>query len=260
MTGATPRIAYRAGGNKQGVPVVLLHSLAADQSTWAPVAEDLEKHHYVITLDSRGHGSSETADASGPEAWALDIVEVLDALNIQSALLVGVSMGGIQAIATAAAAPERVVGIIVADSFASLPEEVASARIDGLSSFASQHSMNDVADQYVKDTFVAAGDVRGPDLMRKSMGTMDRESYLSAVRACFGADVRPVLERVKAPALVLWGELDAKTPRNLSKDIAAGISNAAFESIPRAAHLSHLDQPAIFASLVSRFANSLADS
>jgi 3-oxoadipate enol-lactonase len=259
MTDSDPRIAYRAGGREQGVPVVLLHSLAADQSTWGPVAEVLEQNHYVITLDSRGHGKSETAHASGPESWALDIIEVLDALSIKRALLVGVSMGGIQAIAAAAAAPERVAGIIVADSFAALPEEVSVARIDGLSSFASQHAMNDVADKYVSDTFVAPGDVRGPELVRQTMGTMDRESYLSAVRACFGADVRPALERVKAPALVLWGELDEKTPRTLSMDIAAAIPDAAFESIPDAAHLSHLDQPAIFASLVSRFAHSLTN-
>jgi pimeloyl-ACP methyl ester carboxylesterase len=259
MTGSTPRIAYRAGGNEQGVPVVLLHSLAADQTTWAPVAEVLERDHYVITLDSRGHGSSDIADTSGPRAWALDIIDVLDALNIQRALLVGVSMGGIQAIATAAAAPGRVAGIIVADSFAYLPEEVSSARIEGLSGFASQHAMKEVAHKYVNDTFVASGDVRGPELMRKSMGAMERGSYVSAVRACFGADVRPALEQVKAPALVLWGELDEKTPRTLSMDIAAAIPNAAFNSIPHAAHLSHLDQPAIFASLVSRFANSLAD-
>jgi 3-oxoadipate enol-lactonase len=259
MTDSVPRIAYRAGGKEQGVPIVLLHSLAADQSSWGPVTQELEQNHYVITLDSRGHGKSETAHAPGPESWALDIIEVMDALRIKRALLVGVSMGGIQAIATAAAAPERVAGIIVADSFAALPKEVSVARIDGLSGFASQHAMNDVADRYVSETFVAPGDARGPELVRRAMGTMDRECYLSAVQACFGADVRPALERVKAPALVLWGELDEKTPRILSMEIAAAIPDAAFESIPDAAHLSHLDQPAIFASLVSRFAHSLTN-
>jgi 3-oxoadipate enol-lactonase len=258
LTGTSPRIAYRTGGGEHGFPVVLLHSLAVDQSTWEPVAEVHGQSHRLVTLDSRGHGSSEAAEESGAGAWARDIVEVLDSAGIDRALLVGVSMGGIQAIAAAAAAPERVAGIVVADSFASLPEEVAAARIHGLSDFASGHSMPEVADKYVRDTFVASGDARGPELVRTAMGSMDRENYLIAVRSCFGADVRAALAQVQVPALVLWGELDEKTPRGLSQAIAAAIPDAQFAAIPGAAHLSHLDQPVIFASLVSRFADNLA--
>jgi 3-oxoadipate enol-lactonase len=81
--------------------------------------------------------------------------------------------------------------------------------------------------------------------------------YRIAVTACFGADVSKALGRVLAPTLVLWGELDAKTPRDLSEAIAAGIAGANLRTVPGAAHLSHLDQPTRFAELVSDFVKNL---
>ena len=261
FTGGVPRIAYRAamhpvsGDTSPNPPLVLLHSLAVDQSTWAPVAEILDRDHRVITIDTRGHGDSASAGSAGPAEWSADIISVLDALEIDKALLVGVSMGGIQAGAAAAAAAERVTGIVVADSFAALPAKISAARIAGLSEYAATHPMDQVADKYVDDTFVAAhADARGRELVRRSISAMGHGDYLCAVAACFGADIRAELANVVVPALVLWGELDQKTPRALSEAIATGIPEAHLKVVPGAAHLSHLDQPEVFASLVSEFA------
>ena len=257
LTSTTPRISFRAAGRDEELPLVLLHSMAVDQSTWGPAIQFLENRHRVVTLDTRGHGASGSADQAHPQDWAGDIVAVLDALGIDTAVLVGVSMGGIQAIATAAAAPNRVAGIVVADSFAALPAQTAAARIDGLTEYASIHSMDEVATKYVEDTFLADADTRGPELVRTAMEAMTPHDYQIAVRACFGADVRADLDRVQAPTLVLWGEQDTKTPRPLSETIAAGIAEARLQTIPGAAHLSHLDQPGHFASLVSDFVADL---
>jgi pimeloyl-ACP methyl ester carboxylesterase len=258
-TKTSPRIAFtttekRADG---GTPLLLLHSLAVDQTTWGPVLEQLERTRQVITLDTRGHGASDSAADSGPRVWAEDIVAVLDTLAISQAVLVGVSMGGIQAIATAASAPDRVAGIVVADSFAALPEAVSAARIHDMTSYADAHSMDEVARVYVETTFLDSGDSRGAELVHTAMAAMTHDDYRIAVTACFGADVRDALDRVSAPTLVLWGALDAKTPRALSEAIVARIAGARLSTIPGAAHLSHLDQPALFAEHVRDFVDDL---
>jgi 3-oxoadipate enol-lactonase len=164
-------------------------------------------------------------------------------------------MGGIQAIATAASAPDRVAGIVVADSFAALPEAVSAARIRDMTSYADTHSMDDVARAYVEATLLGYG--RGPELVHTAMAAMTHDDYRIAVTACFGADVRDALDHINAPTLVLWGELDAKTPRALSEAIIARIAGARLSTIPEAAHLSHLDQPAVFAEHLRDFVDDL---
>lgn len=236
---------------------MLLHSLAVDQSTWGPVIAQLEGSYRLVTLDTRGHGKSESSTESGPEQWVVDVVAVLDALTISRAVLVGVSMGGIQAIATAAAVPDRVAGIVVADSFAVLPEAISAARIEDMTSYAASHSMDDVARTYIEATLRAAAVSPAAELVHTAMAAMSREDYTTAVAAVFSADVSPALPRITAPTLVLWGEHDAKTPRALSESIVGGIAGADLGTIPGAAHLSHLDQPGPFAQLVTDFVRNL---
>src|SRR5699024_9465075 len=109
----------------------------------------------VLVLDARGHGRSGRAAGVTITDWVDDIAAVLVDAGVDRAVLVGVSMGGIQALAFALAYPERVRSILVADSFAELDPEISRAKIAAMAGAAEREPMSAVADDYVSATFLA---------------------------------------------------------------------------------------------------------
>jgi pimeloyl-ACP methyl ester carboxylesterase len=110
-------IAYTAVG--AGAPIVLLHGFTETAASWQEagyVERFLKAGRQVVLIDCRGHGGSgkpHDAAAYGGNKRARDVVAVLDALGLPAADLVGFSMGGLIALATALRFPERVRRLIV---------------------------------------------------------------------------------------------------------------------------------------------------
>jgi pimeloyl-ACP methyl ester carboxylesterase len=96
-------------------PMLLLHGGAQTAHSFDEVAPGLARDHDVIALDQRGHGDSDWAARYDREAFAGDIAAVLDAYGWDRATLVAMSLGGLNAIAFAAARPERVAALVVVD-------------------------------------------------------------------------------------------------------------------------------------------------
>jgi len=250
-----PRLAYHWAGAEGGPVVVLLHSLGASGAAWEGVIGELAGMYSLLVPDLRGHGRSEPASVSDVAEWAEDLERVLGHAGVrpeQRVSLVGVSLGGIQAMVFAATRPERVSALVVADSFAVLPAEVAAQRIATQAEQAASLPMSEVAERYVGATFADRAS-QGAEFVRDAMAGMDPVSYAAAVRTCFGADVRHLLADVAAPTLVLWGDHDDKTPLPLSESIAARIVGSRLEVVPDAGHLAPLDNPAAFSRLVADF-------
>ncbi|GAB3617779.1 3-oxoadipate enol-lactonase [Okibacterium endophyticum] len=252
FTQTEPRIGYVSRGDAEAPAVVLLHSLGTDRSIWDPVVALLEPRFRVVAWDSRGHGASARTGAIGPAEWVADLTRMLDELGIESAALVGVSMGGMQAMAFAGSHPERAWAIVVADSYAALTSEIADARIESQIELAKSVPMADVASAYLVATFA---DPASPaaSAVGDAIAGMSAEDYIAAVQSCFRADVRSYLDAITAPTLVLWGDRDAKTPRPLSEAIAERIHGSRFAVIPDAGHLSNMDNPAAFAAEILAF-------
>lgn len=113
------RAGVQLGGEEtgEGIPVVLLHGLTATRRYVVMGSRALERSgHRVVAYDARGHGRS--SPAPDPEAYsypelAADLEAVLDALEIERAVLAGASMGAHTVLALALCAPERVAGLVV---------------------------------------------------------------------------------------------------------------------------------------------------
>jgi 2-(acetamidomethylene)succinate hydrolase len=112
--GADVDIAFRVRGT--GPAVVLLHGTSASHAVWEPISFALESSATVITLDQRGHGRSDKpASGYSGSDFAGDVITVLDALGIESAILGGHSLGARNAWVTAALHPERAAGVLAVD-------------------------------------------------------------------------------------------------------------------------------------------------
>ncbi len=109
-------IAYRDTGS--GTPVLFIHGHPFNQSMWDTQVAALSWKYRVITFDLRGYGASEvpSTEATTIETMAADINALLDHLNIPTAVVAGLSMGGQIAMAFAHQFPKRLSGLITASS------------------------------------------------------------------------------------------------------------------------------------------------
>jgi pimeloyl-ACP methyl ester carboxylesterase len=96
-------------------PLVLLHGLTGHAHTWDHMAPDLAKHYHVFAPDQRGHGDSSATDSYATHDFVDDLSALLDIWGIDRFRLVGLSMGGHNAMSFAASHPERVERLVVID-------------------------------------------------------------------------------------------------------------------------------------------------
>ncbi|KOU59816.1 hypothetical protein ADK57_32335 [Streptomyces sp. MMG1533] len=246
-------LGYLDTGPRSGPTVVLLHSLGTDHRIWRRQIEALRTGHRVIAPDSRGHGRSGWAAPLSLGEWAADLDRVLAHAHVDRAVIAGLSMGGVQALAFAGLRPERTRGLVVADSFAELDPGVARAKTDAFTRRARQDGTAALADWYVAETFTTTSPPAEAGAVRDAMSGTDPEALAASAETCFGARLGDVLGDIRVPTLVLWGEHDAKTPREWSELIAARIPDARFGVIPEAGHLSAIENPDEFTRFVADF-------
>ncbi|SJM51193.1 Beta-ketoadipate enol-lactone hydrolase [Actinomycetales bacterium JB111] len=231
---------------------MFLHSLGLDGGMWHEVRDCLPGSD-IRTPTSLGHRGRAHEGAITLDRWTDDLTAFIDRECVGPVNLVGLSLGGIQAIHFAARHPGRVRALVVADSFAYLPDDVARARIDGMRDRVGELGMAGHARAYLDETLTAPVAPVRVDELARSIGGLDAEVYLDVVRACFTADVRADLADVASPTLVLIGERDEKTPMPAARAIADGIPGAQLRSIPGAGHLASIDNPRPFADALTAF-------
>ena len=106
-------LAFRRFGN--GPPVIILHGLLGSSRNWQALGKALAHERTVYLVDARNHGASPWSDEMTYAAMASDFVQLLDQLGLESAHLVGHSMGGKAFMAASLLHPERVKGLVVVD-------------------------------------------------------------------------------------------------------------------------------------------------
>jgi 3-oxoadipate enol-lactonase len=238
-----------------GPPLVLVHAGVADHRMWEPLVPLLTDRHRVVRYDLRGFGE---APAPSQEFSASDdLAELLDALEIDRAELVGCSNGGRVALQFAIERPERVTRLTLLS--ASLPEHDWSA--DVIAVWEAEEAAADL-DAVVEGNVRAwlAGPRRrledldpGLRALAADMARKTEEGYLAA-EAEERTPAPPLGERlgaVTAPALVVDAELDFPDYAAIADRIAAGIPGARRATIDGAGHLSPLERPEAVAALLA---------
>lgn len=220
-------------------PLVLLHGLSGSGRWWARNTAELGRSHRLLIPDVIGFGRTR---CPGPIPDIARLAEILDGwldvLRVPSTDLVGHSMGGQIAVHMAARFPARVRRLVLVDSaglFASLPARTAAR-------FAAEVLP---PARWGDPTFL-------PTIVRDGLRAGPR-SIIRSIAHIVGDDVGPLLPRIAAPTLVLWGAGDTIIPLAHAREFRAGIPGAELVVLPRAAHNPMVDQPGQFNELVGRF-------
>lgn len=238
--------------------MVLLHSLGTDAGLWADQEAALAGRFRVLVPESRGHGRRPWRGPLDLATWVADLHGHITAVTDGPVHLVGLSMGGVQALAYAQAHPERVASLVLADTFAALDPGAVGAKIDSIEAAVSAEGMAAYAERYLDETLVGEVCAVRRELLRRAIAGVAAEAYLASSEVCFRADTSAGLADITAPTLVVIGQHDRKTPLSLSEEICRGIAGAELVVLPAAGHLSNVENPEAFTDSLLAFLGQVA--
>jgi pimeloyl-ACP methyl ester carboxylesterase len=274
------RVAYDSRGD--GPVAVLSHASLVDRRMWRGQLDALSQRYRVVAFDRLGFGDSTHAPES--VRYGRELLEVLDALDIDQATLIGCSMGGGYSLDAALLAPERITGLALICSGvpgyewpAEMLAEVgpllrAAVPSERLAEY-SAHTAATVLDEDI--TAMAEAQARymvvGPD---RTPSDLDPTVWAFALEMTQGVFARmwrdpasaeidpepPLLERlaeVSVPTLVLTGLADVPYIRDLSDRLATGIRGARRIDLADTGHLPPLERAAGVNAALLEFLDSV---
>ena len=249
---------YRAAGPPNAPRVVFLNSLGTDCRIWDDLILELGGRIRSLSYDERGQGLTQSPD--GPYTimeHADDLAGLLDGLGWGPAVLCGLSIGGMIAMAAAVRRPDLVQGLVLADTADLIgPREfwdtrIGQVRADGLQPLAATVMERWFGASYLRDQPVA---VRGwTTLFAQAPVT----GYLGSCAALRDADLSGVLSEIEIPAVCVCGSQDQSTPTSAVRSLARRLPDASYVEIPGAGHLTPVERPAEFGRTVLQFLASL---
>lgn len=246
-------VAARVSG--QGTPIVLFHSLLADDSSFDPIATVLAQRHHVVIMALPGFGGSARVDGD-LEQIADHMAAAITALGLgQAPILLGNGYGGFIALLTAMRHPGSASRLVLADCGAAF-SEAGRAAFRGMSAKARENGLAGISDIAMRRLFSPAYQGAHPELIearRARFLAVDIDTFHAACAALASLDVRAGLAQVTVPALVLCGEFDEATPPEMSRELAAGLPNATLQILPGCAHVPQLQEPAQFLAAIEAF-------
>jgi pimeloyl-ACP methyl ester carboxylesterase len=262
-------VIYRTAGS--GPPVVLIHGMVNSSHHWREVALRLADRYTVIAPDLIGHGDSATPRGDySLGAHAAVIRDLLTAIDVGGATIVGHSLGGGVAMQFFWQFPQLVERLVLVSS-GGLGREVSpllrSAALPGASValrvVAGRRSL--AALDRVAAALDASGSARGVYVravvraLRPLERPGSREAFLQTLRSVIDLQGQHVSATDRlyllgpVPTLIVWGERDNTIPLQHGRSAHDAIPHSRFETLPRAAHFPHLEDPEGLADVLGDF-------
>ena len=254
--GASSGITRSAGGVSN--TLVLIHGFPLSARMWEPQLELANQGWRVIAPQLRGFdGAADSSPAQSMDDYAADIIDLLDALHLDQAVIGGLSMGGYITFALFRHAPRYFRAMVLADTRAQPDAPQAkegrqrmleAVRSTGVQAAAAEMLPKLVCDATLRDHPEVV------ETLSRMMLSNSTETVAGAIVALMTRpDSVPLLTGIHCPTLVLVGDQDAITPPPLSEDLQRGIKGAELVVIPNAGHMSNMEQPQAFNRALSHF-------
>jgi len=236
------RLYYRDSGG-DGPPVILAHGFLMDQMMFDPQVEALSEDHRVITWDERGHGQTEF-DSQPFTYWdsARDLLALMDHLEIERAIVGGMSQGGFLSLRAALLAPERVRALILLDTSATTeePEKLEQYRqmadmwinVGPVDELANAVAEIIIAHPEENQRWIAKWQARPKELLREPTACLFERD-----------DLTDRLAEITCPAIVVHGTDDTSISMADAELLADGLPGAGPVVKVPGAHAANLTHP-----------------
>ena len=257
-------ISYKDVG-KGDVPIVFLHGFPFDKSMWKGQIDRLKDSNRVIAIDLRGFGKS--TDEKSPLSMDLfgdDLIAFLDKLNIDKAIICGLSMGGYVALNVIQRFPERFTALVLCDTqcIADSPE-VREKRNETIEQI-NQEGADAFKEKFITSVFHPDSLVNKTELvdsLRNIVFANSKEIITAGLKALAErSETCSTLEKIRVPTLIICGRQDEVTPLAQSELMHERIRGSILKIIDNAGHVSNLEQPDEFNKHLAEFVNSLNTS
>ena len=235
-----------------GKPIVLLHAFPLSSKMWTRQAEFLSQNGFrVILPDFPGFGeNTEFSQRYSLEEMAAQVAELLDSLNIEKAIIGGLSMGGYVLFNLCRLAPEKFSALIFCDTtYLADPEEKINSRFELISKIEKQGS-EALIENMLPNLISEDTKQNNPLLTGELKEIFSRVNPQSAVNALQSMakrkDNSEIVDQISVPTLLVFGEFDKVTNLENAKKMKSLIADSELVVIEKAGHYSNLEQPEKF--------------
>ncbi|MFD8232482.1 alpha/beta fold hydrolase [Streptomyces sp. NPDC059696] len=248
-------VAYDRVG--QGPPLVLAHSAIADARLFRPQTEDLADEFTVVAWDEPGAGRSSDVPASFTLAdYGRCLAAVIEDVGLGPAHVLGASWGGTVVLELYRHHAELVRTLLLVDTYAgwkgSLPAAEVRSRAEG-----AERMLAVPAEAFaptLPGLFAGQPPAQAVRLLSVMSADTRPRSMRTQLTAMVEADQRDLLPKIEVPTLLLWGELDARSPvEPVAHQFLGAIPRATLVVLPGIGHLSNLEAPEPFNRTVREF-------
>jgi pimeloyl-ACP methyl ester carboxylesterase len=246
-----------------GEPVVFAHGFVMDHTMFAPQFEDLPDKYRCLAWDLRGHGSSDCP----PGPWSLqdtvdDLAAFIAGVDAAPCHLVGMSIGGMQAIRLALQKPELVRSLVLIDTSADREEAESVPLYKGFQETIASQGLGDDLINGTLPTFYGdkylASEADGVAVHVARAKSMRREALVEGLRALIERDsVVQRLGYILAPTLVIHGMQDRAIGMHQAEALRDGIPGARLVTVPEAGHSTPLEAPDVVNQELTAFLASV---
>lgn len=245
-------VAYERAG--AGPLTVFVHGAAEDGRVWQRQLAALRDEFTVVAWDEPGAGRSSDVPVGFTLADYADcLAALIESIGLGPAQVAGCSWGGTVVLELYRRHPERVASLILADTYAgwkgSLPADEVRSRHAGVRALLATHPF----DPTLPGLFAGEPPAESVALLRAMAADVRPESMRIALSLMAEADLRDVLTTIAVPTLLVWGELDARSPTSIARAFQRAIPAAKLVVISGAGHASHLERPDEFDDAVRDF-------
>lgn len=235
---------------KEGAPwLVLSHSLACSTRMWDEQIAAFKDRYRILAYDTRGHGQSEApAGLYTLDQLADDLKALLDTLHISRAHYCGLSMGGMIGQTFALKHPGIFSTLVLADTTSRIPAEALPTWQDRIRT-AQEKGLRPLVEPTLARWFTEPYRKAAPQTMQRIgalIGTTPVAGYVGCCHAIPKINLTARLKEIRTPILIIVGEDDPGTPVAMSKEIHENAPGSKLVILPKAAHLSNIEQSAAF--------------
>jgi pimeloyl-ACP methyl ester carboxylesterase len=247
-------VAYRRTG--EGPPLVFVHSAGDDGRIWQPQLAALADEFTVVAWDEPGAGrSSDLPEEFALADYAHCLAAVVEDVGLGPAHIAGLSWGGTVAQELYRLHPGLVATLILIDTYAgwrgSLSAEEVRARILGAREMLAAPPGE--FDLTLPGLFAGDPPAEFVSLFEEIAADMRPASLARELSIMADTDQRDLLPQIAAPTLLIWGELDERSPVSIAHELEAAIPDTELVVIPGAGHLSNLEKPEMINQAIRQF-------
>ncbi|ABD55855.1 alpha/beta fold hydrolase [Jannaschia sp. CCS1] len=235
--------------------IILSNSLGANLSMWDDQMDLLTSKYRVLRYDTRGHGGSDT---TGPVSFADlngDVIALMDALEIDQAAFMGLSMGGMTGMALAVDHADRISRVVCADARADAPPPFQAnwdTRIAAVEEGGLEAIVDGTLASWLTEDWRAANPDRVEEI-RAMVLANDPTGYVACCHALKGLDCLRHLPNAKAPILYVGGDQDLGAAPAVMQEMADATPGGDYRQIEGAAHVANINAPAAFNAAITDF-------